>query len=167
MIIDIDGTVVNSFKKWDIYCLERYDKTWKEISKIDNLAEDSHNSYLEFWKLPDLYDDLEPYENCVETIRNLSEKHDILFVSSCIHEHKKSKERFLEKYFETENVNYKFIDTSHKHLLKANYIIDDYYAYLETCQKVGMTPIQFNNDYNKKKFDLYFDWKQIDDFFKL
>ena len=165
ILIDIDGTVVDSFKKWDLYCLERYNKTWKEIHKLNSLDESSHFEYLDFWKTPDLYDDLKPYEYCRSTIKKLSEKHQIIFISFCMHEHKKSKKEFLEKYFESENIEYVFIDTKYKHLISADYIIDDYYEYLNNCQQAGMIPIQFRNDYNKQKFDNYLNWNEINDFF--
>ena len=130
--VDIDLTIVDTLTPW----IEWYKKLTGNDLKNDVVGmvyniEDlmkSHRDPLEFWRRPDLYDDLEPIPDAVEVLNELKRQgHTIIFISSCFPEHENSKRYFLQRNFDFDG----FISTSDKHFVKCDHFIDDYNKYLD------------------------------------
>lgn len=134
--VDVDLTVVDTLNPW----LEWYDALTghdifddvkKETYNLEELMH-MHPSPLDYWKKPDLYDDLVPMGDSVEILKELSDKYDIIFVSSCFPEHITSKELFLQKYF---SFHKGFISTHQKQYAKCDIFIDDYIKHIDQVKK--------------------------------
>jgi 5'(3')-deoxyribonucleotidase len=138
LAVDVDLTVVDTITHWLTWykqitghCIENdifgqhYD-----IEKIMSM----HLSPRDYWKLPDLYDKLEPIEGSVNALTKLSEKYDIIFVSACFPEHEMSKKYFIQRNFPF----YKgFISTNKKGYVMCDVFIDDYSKYLKQVQDLN------------------------------
>lgn len=130
--VDVDLTVVDSVTPWvnwyqkltghDI--IDEINNTEWNVDKLMHF----HNSPMDFWKQPDLYDNLEPIPEAKIALDELSKSRDIIFVSSCYPEHIKSKEFFLRRNFPYHKA---FIDAHFKGFTRCDYMIDDYLKNLE------------------------------------
>lgn len=108
LAVDCDNTVV--YMDW---------QGWKN-------AQDELYQYdpLDYWRSHTLYDNLTPMSGAVETLRDLSEHFDIVFVSRLKGDHHRSKVYFLKKWFPFMKG---FVGTHEKWLLADSFcaLIDD------------------------------------------
>ncbi len=74
-----------------------------------------------FWKQTNLYDDVELFGGVKSVVASLSKFTDIVFISSCVDEHTKSKRDFIERYFPYA----RFVSTYDKGLIDVDVMIDD------------------------------------------
>jgi 5'(3')-deoxyribonucleotidase len=165
--VDVDLTVVDTLTPW----IKWYEKLtghniFKDISHklygIEELMKE-HKDPLEFWKSSTLYDNLIPIEGSVKTLECMSNKNDVVFISSCFPEHIKSKEYFLNRNFPFHKG---FISTSQKEFIQCDYYIDDYSKYLRNMKNrnVDCHCMMFESPLNTK--DLEFErvnWNSIMD----
>lgn len=131
--IDIDSTIVDTITPWaNWYTFHTGEKL--NFSENKNIYElmTCHSSPLDFWKQPNLYDNLTPYKKCVKVIKQLMEKHEVIFISYCFAGHLDSKVSFLKRNF---GHNIKFIDTEHKEYIKLDVAIDDRGRYLRKIKE--------------------------------
>lgn len=127
LVCDVDLTVVDTLDTW----LKWYEDSTghnidNDLSTVDYYLQDlmhKHDSPLDYWKKPNLYDKLLPIPEAVECLLELKNYYDVLFVSSCFPEHTTSKQKFLKEWFPFAKG---FIATSDKGFVKADAVIDDY-----------------------------------------
>lgn len=76
--------------------------------------------------LPGFFRNLEPMENSIEVVRELSEKHDVYVASAAMefHDSLKEKAQWLDEHFPFIPW-YKRILCGHKHILRGDVLIDD------------------------------------------
>lgn len=168
--VDVDLTVAPTLKSWcDWYfTLTGHDvmnDIKEETYNLENLMH-AHHSPLDYWKKHDLYDNLIPIENSKEVLLELSKSFDIVFVSSCVPEHIRSKEFFLKRNFPFHKG---FVDTSKKGLVKLDIFIDDYKKYLDqvSSSNPNCDCIMFKSDLNKNENSYKrMDWKEIGEYLK-
>jgi 5'(3')-deoxyribonucleotidase len=87
----------------------------------------NHNDPLQFWRKPDLYDNLKPLDDALIYIPKLKELGlEIIFVSACMPEHEQSKRFFLQRNFPFMGG---FISTGDKSFVRCDYFVDDYKKY--------------------------------------
>ena len=139
LMVDVDDTVVASVREWvewykELTGQDLVNSLRDETGKTNNLLDlmHKHRDPMEFWRQPYLYQDMKPRAGSVETLRELSEHFDIVFVSASMPEHTHSKEMFLTKYFDFHKG---FVSTSTKQFVKADYFIDDFKDYLRQVQE--------------------------------
>lgn len=130
--VDIDGTVVDSISPWITWYekLTGHDiveEVQNSVWNLDKLMH-FHDSPMDYWKQPNLYDDLEPTPESKKALDGLSKDYDIIFVSSCFPEHTKSKEFFVKRNFPYHKA---FINAHFKGYTRCDYFIDDYKKNLE------------------------------------
>ena len=103
-----------------------------------------------FWQDTNLYHKLRPYEDAVEVLTKLGQKHKIVFVSYCKQFHQKSKYQMLHDTFKVNlpEGHFAFLATREKWAVSGDVIIDDRHEFLN----------QFNDrkDCLKVKFDTPF-----------
>ncbi len=158
--VDVDLTVVDTLTVWLNWYEKQTGHNVKEKVKgwngnIETLMH-KHKSPLEFWKIEDLYENLEPIEHSVEILERLSKcGHEIIFVSSCFAEHYYSKEKFLEKHFPFKSG---FISTKEKWHTDVDVMIDDFDKNLnEMSKRKSVKTYQFKTLLNQKGYD----WREI------
>ena len=88
-----------------------------------NLSTYNEELFLQYWKQPNLYQNLRPVTDSVHIIEGLARKADIVFVTSCFPGHIDSKKMFLKAHFG--HMPFDFIDTRAKHLVDYDVLIDD------------------------------------------
>lgn len=131
--VDVDLTVVDSLAPWLAWFKDKTglevkneSKTYYLENEMSDLIFESGAPYFSpfsFWEQPDLYDNLSPLEGSVESLNIIKDLGwDIVFISSCVPAHTKSKINFLKKHFKFEH---SFIATHDKHLVKYNLLVDD------------------------------------------
>lgn len=163
LMIDVDDTIVTMIPSWQDW----FRKEFNSELKIDNLgfidiSLEQQKQSIEWWKNPNLYDDKMPQDNSIEVIKELSKYYNVYFCSSCIYEHKKSKEEFIKNYFG----NIALVDTHHKYLCMPDIVIDDRLAVLIDMQKYSSKTycIHKKNAINSKDHFSYFEkWDSIGD----
>jgi len=161
--VDVDLTVVNSAKEWARWYFNLTGHDLGEISSENNDIETlmkNHNDPMEFWRKPDLYDNMEPIPESVVFLDKIVELGiDVVFVSACYPSHENSKRLFLKRNFKFEHG---FISTSDKHFVRCDYFIDDYKKYCR--QMVGKAKVfQIVSDINSSsdgEFP-YVGWEEI------
>jgi len=150
--IDVDETVVHVKDKWRNYAKQKYN------IDLDFSKEISDPLVLDFWRRPNLYDDLAPIKNTDKYINELYKKYKIVFISDCFDEHVCSKYKFLRKYFKYDA----FINTSDKSIINLDVIIDDRPKFLTSDNH--SLKIQVKSELPKLQGVLYMDWGEIYDF---
>lgn len=147
--VDVDITVVPSDDYWwfwlecasdgnvkhNKYDTDRWGSRIEyDLSKYFELPQDLNP--MAFWKSRCLYDNMQPYDDVVSVLRNLSEKHDIVFVSSIKGDHAKSKYAFLQRHFP---FNKGVLFTKEKQHVRADVIVDDRNEFLLPCHGKMLT----------------------------
>lgn len=163
--VDVDLTVVDSLNPWITWYrdLTGHDIT-EEISSVNNDLQDlmkRHSDPLAFWKKPDLYDKLEPFEEAITVLRNLHEQgHTIIFVSTCFPEHENSKRMFIQRNFPFSSG---FISTGDKQFVKMDVFIDDYKKNLVQVKTIQPDCFcyHFDSGINTKGRYEYGDWDRF------
>lgn len=162
---DVDLTLVDSLKPWvDWFNRDNTDKSafcdghgprpFQPISEECYLAyqgdlailmrERAHRAWssyhdpMEWWRNPDLYDDMKPVSKALEfmvALRERLERHfhnvEYVAVSKCEPEHERSKWGFIRREFTDQFSG--FVSTDDKHLLAVDCLIDDNPKYVGPC----------------------------------
>lgn len=150
--VDVDGTVVDSVEHWLKWFEEKTGVARPVFKDYNYMLDDILNqkakeskhlldswvgfdSY-QFWKGHDIYDNMVPIEDCVETLEKIKKvfRHKIIFVSVCSPEHEASKIRFLKKHFPFADG---FISTKNKDYVRYDYLIDDAPSNIISCAKAN------------------------------
>ena len=166
--VDVDLTVVEMINSWVEWYYKKTGVKLEEFkSKTWNIEElmIHHNDPMEFWKNPNLYDEVSPIENSVEVLRELSEDYDIVFVSHCLPEHENSKRYFIKRNFPFAKG---FISTGDKGFVKCDIVIDDYIKYLSNFDDfvVKIMHKSFINYDSPIEGIPLLEWKEIKDYIK-
>jgi 5'(3')-deoxyribonucleotidase len=153
ILVDVDSTVVETCYLWiDWYIQQTGHDVLNETHKLETNTLDSlfteHSNPLEFWKLPNIYENLYPIKNSVGVLEELSEDYDIIFASNCYPEHECSKRKFIDKFFPFHKG---FISTSEKQYITCDFMIDDFYKYIKKMkiQQPNVKCIFIESDFNK------------------
>jgi 5'(3')-deoxyribonucleotidase len=171
ILVDVDSTVVEAGHLWiEWYIKQTGHDISEELSKLSTTVLNDlfteHKNPLDFWKLPDIYDNLIPNKNSIEVLEELSKDYDIIFVSNCFPEHERSKRKFIDKFFPFHKA---FISTSEKQYITCDFIIDDFYKYIKKMkiQQPHVKCILIESDFNKHIIKEKFkDWNSIKDYIK-
>lgn len=113
----------------------------EEIDKTDGVIEYDlgryfpdipRNESFAFWQDTNLYQKLKPYEDAVEVLTKLGQKHKIVFVSYCKQFHQKSKYQMLHDTFKVNlpEGHFAFLATREKWAVSGDVIIDDRHEFL-------------------------------------
>jgi 5'(3')-deoxyribonucleotidase len=105
----------------------------------------------EIFKQQGFFINLEPYENAIEIVKLLNKEYKIIIASKPQNSVTATEKLFwIKKYMPYINFN-QITLTSHKHLLKADMMIDDCGYYLELFKEnCGGVTVCFDKPYNKK-----------------
>jgi len=159
--VDVDLTVVDTLTSWVSWYrkLTGHD-ILDDLSSYQYRIEDimeKHKDPLEYWRKPDLYDELIPIKGSQYYLKQLSVDFDIIFVSHCFPEHITSKEYFLQRNFPFHKG---FISTQHKEYIKCDYFIDDYSKYFDKVKEIqGAECLLFGTDL--KQDQETYNWEEI------
>ena len=104
--IDIDDTIVESQPRWE-----------------KHMGEQPENTIDDFFRQPDVYDNINIDSAIITHIKELSEICNIVFISACFDEHITSKKNMLERAFSS--IQYDFINSRTKFEVPVDYMIDD------------------------------------------
>lgn len=140
------------------------DEFRKEIDKTNGVIEYDIGKYFPdiprnesfaFWQDANLYQKLKPYEDAVEVLIKLGQKHKIIFVSYCKQFHQKSKYQMLHDTFKVNlpEGHFAFLATREKWAVSGDVIIDDRHEFLNQFKD--------RKDYLKVKF--YTPFSQCED----
>lgn len=133
----------------------------------------SRDEVFSFWQDSNLYQKLELYQDAVEVLTKLGQKHKIVFVSYCKRFHQKSKYQMLHDTFKVNlpDGNFAFLATREKWAVSGDVVIDDRHEFLnqfvdrKDCLKVKYNTL-FSQDYSLEFIpDLCTsDWLEIGNF---
>lgn len=155
---DVDLCVVDPIPLWEYWFLERsgvefpYEYHDHYFNLEDTMSKYMDEDPLDFWRMTDLYDFMDPRPGAVNTLELLSEYMDIIFVTDSFDEHKESKERFLFNNFPfTKDVIH--CPSANKHEILADFWIEDRVDIIHNLTKsipssnIIMMTNKINNDY--------------------
>ncbi|QGZ16139.1 hypothetical protein Kuja_1480 [Vibrio phage vB_VchM_Kuja] len=149
---DFDYTLNDGLTEWIDWVNKRLKPVdWVQFEEVVGLGDDLVPyfdnligcSSIDFWKQPNLYDDMKPFDNeqrsliirLGDYITNLTGRPvEHIVVSKCMPEHIQSKKRYLEKHFE--GVFSGFIDTADKNYVRFDAIFDDSYEVFKSVKPV-------------------------------
>lgn len=180
--VDVDLTVVNSALAWFTWLNEKcgqdlnFYEIWADrmelpynISTLFDIPEGLDP--FDFWRKPDLYDDLESIPRSSKVIRKLYEMgYDIVFISYCFDcgTHSQSKVNFLKREFDfiTEK-DFHFVQTRSKGVLSKSldYMVDDRIEFLNQMED-NVNCIMFNaffeqDEKTRRPYDVASNWFQV------
>lgn len=162
-MIDIDDTIVDMIPEWQIWAKNKLNLDLQiNNSGFIDINLESQKLSIEWWKNNNLYKYKEPQEYSIDVINNLKKYYDVYFCSTCMIEHKRSKEEFISRFFK----DIPLIDTQHKYLCKPDIIIDDKLSVLhDTYNYSNSICIHKRNSINFKDKYLYLDkWIDIQEY---
>lgn len=162
LAIDVDLTVVDTVSPWKIWYTNLTGHDIGEITSDSNDLETlmkNHNDPLQFWRKPDLYDNLTALDDALKYIPMLKELGlEIIFVSACIPEHEQSKRFFLQRNFPFMDG---FISTGDKSYVRCDYFVDDYKKYCRQMLKQAHV-YHIKTELNTPSDEFpYVNWKEI------
>jgi 5'(3')-deoxyribonucleotidase len=150
LAIDVDGVVAANHVEW----LRRYNKDYNDTMRkkdwtswgIDKLVKPECGLKIyDYLKDPTLYDNIQPIPGALETIKELSKKYRIIYVTATHIEVSGVKYNWLKKYdFITRIQDY--VECSDKSLIRADYLIDDNIDNVKTFSGTGYI---FTQPWNK------------------
>lgn len=152
IMIDVDLTLVDSLSPWLRWFKAR---TGVELNPTSYglegiMQEHMNDDPLEYWRQPNVYDNLKPYGFSVRTIRKLREEgFQVVFVThSPYPEQIGPKEAWLDWHYDK---GIPVIHTEHKELIDADIMIDDNIEMLEKFlnHKAGRVGLKFDTQLNK------------------
>lgn len=148
--VDVDQTVVNTIDLWFNYIEQKNGVVYNDRVFLEK--------YTDFWKNPNLYDNLEPYTPALHFLNILATQHKIWFISSCYDEHVNSKLVFLKKFFKFNE----FINESKKNKYENNFdfIIDDQNHVLQSMKEREKC-IQISYSKDKPGYYKRMNWGEI------
>ena len=154
----------------------------KEIDKADGVIEYDlgiyfpdipRNESFAFWQDTNLYHKLRPYEDAVEVLTKLGQKHKIVFVSYCKQFHQKSKYQMLHDTFKVNlpEGHFAFLATREKWAVSGDAVIDDRNEFLrQFYDRVDCLKIKYKTPYTQDcELDFQLDlhsscWNEIGEF---
>jgi 5'(3')-deoxyribonucleotidase len=155
--VDVDLTVVASDVMWfdwcNSKCNHKYDRDRLifehgsipyDFGRIFNF--DQPCDPLSFWNDEGIYDELEPIAHAANALKELSRRHQIVFVSKLMGNHFESKKSFLERNFPFMSG---FIGTDQKQFARVDLLIDDRVDHLNKVHQAGIIPIQYMTPYHQ------------------
>lgn len=175
--VDVDLTVVDTLNPW-LKWVEKYTGGRKvrnesgqydlvpEMKELLEAADNGHINPFSFWKDDCLYRDLQPLPGSLSALHSLSRQSHIVFVSSCVPEHTRSKELFLKKWFPFAEG---FISTTEKHFVGYDILIDDKIEHLQlgkiqrpNAQHLLFTGVRADGtSKTREAYELLSDWGDI------
>lgn len=154
--VDVDLTVVASDHMWFDWCNSKVRKqlNYEEVIAAGSVPYDfgklfgftSPEIALDFWCDEGIYDELEPIAHAVNALKELSRRHQIVFVSKLMGNHFESKKSFLERNFPFMSG---FIGTDQKQFARVDLLIDDRVDHLNKVHQAGIIPIQYMTPYQQ------------------
>lgn len=137
IVIDFDQTIADSSKGlYDIYVKETGDTTpYNPVHKwnFDGLFPDSYKKRaLQLFCTEELFEVLKPFENAIEVITRLSEKHEIYVCTNHKAEGIPFKDKWIKKYLPFAKVVY--VDSFDKSITSGDIFIDDKIECLESVK---------------------------------
>lgn len=105
-----------------------------------------------FWQDSNLYQKIKPYEDAVEVLTKLGQKHKIIFVSYCKQFHQKSKYQMLHDTFKVNlpDGNFAFLATREKWAVSGDVVIDDRHEFLnQFADREDCLKIKFDTPYSQ------------------
>lgn len=140
IVVDVDLTLVDTLTPWIGWWEDKtgskfdWNRVTPELSINKQLQEKMpREDSLEFWKDPNLYDNLVPLVGSVNALLTLkSLGYDVFFVSNCEESHVESKRRFLDKFFPFHDG---LINTCQKYSIEADIYFDDHVEYVDKIIK--------------------------------
>lgn len=154
----------------------------KEVDKTNGLIEYDlgryfpdipRNEAFAFWQDHRLYQKLKPYEDAIEVLTKLGQKHKIVFVSYCKQFHQKSKYQMLHDTFKVNlpEGHFAFLATREKWAVSGDVIIDDRHEFLNQFKdRKDCLKIKFDTPYTQCKdlevsIDFHSnDWQSVGEF---
>lgn len=137
------------------------DEFRKEIDKTNGVIEYDIGKYFPdiprnesfaFWQDANLYQKLKPYEDAVEVLTKLGQKHKIIFVSYCKQFHQKSKYQMLHDTFKVNlpKGHFAFLATREKWAVSGDVIIDDRHEFLNQFKdRKDCLKVKFDTPYTQ------------------
>ena len=155
--VDVDLTIVNSDYGLVDWCskLSAAPLTFRDVFTQTGLPYEFFTLYpdvtieqvIEYWSQENLYDDMEPMADSVNTLRELHrDGHQIVFVSALTGLHYNSKLNFLKRHFPFMSG---FIGTHQKQFAKVDILIDDRMENLNACLNAGIKPVLYSSPYKQ------------------
>lgn len=172
IICDVDCTIIDPIFQengwyWYLqhasnapYSMEEFSsEVWKQNGFIDYdlgryFPDIPRNESFAFWQDHNLYQKLKPYENAVEVLTKLGQKHKIVFVSYCKQFHQKSKYQMLHDTFKVNlpESHFAFLATREKWAVSGDVIIDDRHEFLnQFSDRKNCLKIKFDTPYSQCK----------------
>lgn len=170
IICDVDCTIIDpvfGVNGWYMY-LQRNtsapyssEEIQREIDKNNGVVEYDLGKYFPdiprsesfaFWQDSKLYQKLKPYEDAVEVLTKLGQKHKIVFVSYCKQFHQKSKYQMLHDTFKINlpEGNFAFLATREKWAVSGDVIIDDRHEFLNQFKgRKDCLKVKFNTPFTQ------------------
>lgn len=191
IICDVDCTIIDpvfGVNGWYMYLQRNTNAPYsseeiqREIDKNNGVVEYDLGKYFPdiprsesfaFWQDSKLYQKLKPYEDAVEVLTKLGQKHKIVFVSYCKQFHQKSKYQMLHDTFKINlpEGNFAFLATREKWAVSGDAIIDDRHEFLnQFSDRKYCLKVKFNTPFTQceeLKTSLDFqsdDWYDIGEF---
>lgn len=170
IICDVDCTIIDPIFQengwyWYLqhasnapYSMEEFSsEIWKQNGFIDYdlgryFPDIPRNESFAFWQDPNLYQKLKIYEDAVEVLTKLGQKHKIVFVSYCKQFHQKSKYQMLHDTFKVNlpEGHFAFLATREKWAVSGDVIIDDRHEFLNQFKdRKGCLKVKFNTPYTQ------------------
>jgi 5'(3')-deoxyribonucleotidase len=170
--IDTDGVIADLHSVW----LDLYNKDYNDnLKKKDIVDWEIHNfvksicgiKIYDYLRLSNLYDMVKPIKGSLSAIRKLrSLGHRIIFPTSCVPGSWGLKYEWLikNKFIDTPK---DYMEVADKSLVRANYLIDDYWGNLDTFKGY---PVLFSQPWNikyqnSKKYLHANNWEKILEYF--
>lgn len=170
IICDVDCTIIDPIFQengwyWYLqhasnapYSMEEFSsEIWKHNGFIDYdlgryFPDIPRNEAFAFWQDANLYQKLKPYENAVEVLTKLGQKHKIVFVSYCKQFHQKSKYQMLHDTFKVNlpEGHFAFLATREKWAVSGDVIIDDRHEFLNQFKdRKDCIKVKFDTPYTQ------------------
>lgn len=161
--VDVDLTTLRSDRAWWVW-LKHMTKNTTLPDSIDEFIEDGnevdyyipthfgevHNDnvdVMDFWRNEGVYDTIEPVEGAVESITNLMEYYNIVFVTHNKGNGGRSKFNNLVRHFGKGNFGQ--IVTKEKYLARIDALVDDRNDFLNNCIKTEIGSIKINTPFKQ------------------
>lgn len=139
----------------------------------DYFPDVSRSEAFAFWQNDRLYQQLKPYDEAVEVLTQLGQKHKIVFVSYCKKHHQKSKYHMLHDTFKVNlpEGHFAFLATREKWAVVGDAVIDDRNEFLrQFSDRADCLKIKYKTPYTQDcELDFQLDlhsscWNEIGEF---
>lgn len=184
IICDVDCTLLDPIFQehgWYWYLQHNSNEPYSEeefrteIDKTNGIIEYDLGKYFPdiprsesfaFWQDANLYKKLRPYEDAVEVLTKLGQKHKIVFVSYCKQFHQKSKYQMLHDIFKVNlpEGHFAFLATREKWAVSGDVIIDDRHEFLNQFKdRKDCLKVKFDTPFSQcKNLEVSLDFRSND-----